>query len=171
MEENTQPGTFVEYYGKNDIVKWNFNCKSIQEKTSELRDLAIKLWSFKDQLKLRMTTLGKNKNDVETFVDSKKYLQYTADIANKSKHAVLTTSRSGRFVDIDEVIMQCNSGSHTSVDPNDPDKIIFMVNDPTSVSYKAYVRDSHSKYVGKAEIILKNAWMDWQKFINKRNLL
>lgn len=168
LNTENEVGYLTDYQNEDGIATWEFNAKTCQQYEKQLRELAVDLWSLKDILKLRMTELSKNPQDVEDHVNSRKYLMYLSDIANNSKHGRLSRSRSGLFINIRKVNMSLPSGISLSVKNNGP---VVKIDSPKEITYHTNVYDTSGNYRGKAETILINAFSDWIKLVNKRKLL
>ena len=95
QEHTLEDGTTHQY----SIV----GIKSPEQLEDELLALFVWVWSLKDYLKAVYKTRGLDPSFVERVVNESRALQYVADIANRAKHGVLRTSRSGAFAELIDV--------------------------------------------------------------------
>src|ERR1700675_1324931 len=102
---NPIDGTQLNYSEAGVLKRSKFiGCKSPQELRDELEGLAISIWNLKDYIKTQLNAQGQDPNDVEEYVDGRKFLPLCADIANSAKHGVLTRPpRSGKKARISQV--------------------------------------------------------------------
>jgi hypothetical protein len=99
LHPKDQKSYLYENYDDGTTVTWRFkNFASPQTVEGNVKSAAIWLWSLKDYLKSRITATGGRAQDVEDYVNRKKYLCVLADVANTAKHGRLRSSRTGRFI-------------------------------------------------------------------------
>jgi hypothetical protein len=161
-----QKSYLYENYDDGFTVTWRFvNAISPQQIRHEVETAAIWLWSLKDYLKKRLAKTGGNPNDVETYVNSCRYLPVLADIANGAKHAELNKSRSGRFPKLGECSMAIRTGTRVEAVKDGDANIQVTLDDPDGVIYKISIVDQNGKYVGDGLVLLRKALAEWRRFI------
>ena len=166
--QNRQTYTY-EHRDDGSTVTWRFkNALSPQQVQRDVETGSVWLWSLKDYLKEYLSDAGRNPQDVEAHVDSTKFLPILADVANSAKHGNLRRSRSGRFAYISGSSMSVNSKIQMQVSDASDAEVEVILGDAKAVKYKIPVLDQNNKYVGDGIVLLRNALVEWRRFIRKQ---
>ncbi len=142
--------------------------KSYQELEDDFANLSVWVWSIKDYLKKLASSLGKDPNDVERFVDADMDLKICSDPANTAKHAKLNRkSRTGQYLRMGRlrytVPLKATSGLTFSGNENNQ---IIDVSQPDAVEIIVPVLDQSGNEVGEAFTTFRNGVRAWERLLN-----
>lgn len=140
--------------------------KSPTEIEDDLSNLSVWVWSAKDYMKNLVRSRGGDPDDVERYVDADPDLQVCADIANSTKHAVLTRSRSGRYLRAGRPHFEIPQAAVRSLTVL-AGEVQLDVSKPELVTFRYPLLDASGAEVGDAMKHLENGIAAWEKFLEQ----